>query len=398
MSQENYGPLSLAREFHNIDFYKDRFLKDQDHRYKIIQSSQGICRSPDASLFDFEIVKKSGKEFYRLSALDQEIISRKCARIIRKKQKPSKSRNQITKEIQAFIEEPLPLNIHRTDIKSFFKSIEKKHVISALEYFSIDQQTISITKSIIESYHAKGQHGLPKGNPVSHPISELCLAGLDESLSQHPEIFYYARFVDDIIMITSPEIGEREARIILRRTIPPGLKINKEKTSFVDRQENGKEKSFNFLGYEFFSTPRKSSPTITKTGISESREQKYKAKIFKSFMSFQKSGDFDLLIDRIRFLFNNRKIIDKKSKSYRLTGAYYDQPLINCKDRLRNIDSFKNLIITKKYFHNKTGEHLSLTRKQKSRLLGLSIEKGFEERKFYSFSPSRLADISRIWK
>ena len=398
MALDNYGPLSLARELYSIDFYKDPHLKDQSYRYKILQNAESICRHPSQSDFSFQTIKKAGKDFHRLSTLQQELISRKCAKVIRKKQLRHKSRNQITREIQAFMNEPLPLNIHRTDIQSFFKSIKVDTAISALESFSIDQQTISITKSILNSYREKGLQGLPKGNPISHPISELYLSGLDESIRKNPEVFYYARFVDDIIMITSPEIDESEAKKLLKFSIPFSLQINPKKTSFICRKENGKEASFEFLGYEFFSKIRKSRKTTSRTGISKGREQKYKSKIFKSFVNFQKNGDFDLLSDRIRFLFNNRKIPDKKSNTFRLTGSYYDNNQIDCKVRLKSIDSFKNLILTTDYLHRTTGSPLTLTRKQKSKLLGFSIENGFDERSFYSFSPSRLAEISRIWK
>ncbi len=48
--------------------------------------------------------------------------------------------------------------------------------------------------------------GLPRGVPLSATLSEYSMKRFDRFVSTLPEVYYYARYVDDIVIVT----GARE--------------------------------------------------------------------------------------------------------------------------------------------------------------------------------------------
>ncbi|WP_258962035.1 reverse transcriptase domain-containing protein, partial [Klebsiella pneumoniae] len=95
---------------------------------------------------------------------------------------------------------------------------------------------------------------------ISPMLSELYLSEFDRNINLHPEVFYYSRFVDDMVIISS---GNEDQKAFMKQVVdflPNGLKLNKNKLNISplipkrSKGDNNNDKllhKFDFLGYSF---------------------------------------------------------------------------------------------------------------------------------------------------
>lgn len=77
--------------------------------------------------------------------------------------------------------------------------------------------------------------GIPIGCLSSRLIANVALAGLDDHIATQPEVRYYARYVDDILLVTDPgPPTPRSARRIAERYLPVLGRAPKSRDMFLD--------------------------------------------------------------------------------------------------------------------------------------------------------------------
>lgn len=236
--------------------------------------------------------------------------------------------------------------------------------------------------SILDQYKhlSSSKNGIPRGVGISAFLSEIYMKDIDARFKKTENIFFYARYVDDIIVVTDNEHASSIKTCIINELNEIKLKINEEKTKTIKFTKESQD-SFDYLGYSF------SKNTI---GLSEKRINKYRSKIDLAFADFEKKRKtkrrkaIQLLIKRIKYLTFNTKL--KKSKSSILTGVYFNNLLLENKQQLDDLD---------RYLIEKID---TIKSKLKSKLLKFSFSKGFSNKKFYNFSLEDLSEITKIWK
>jgi len=301
------------------------------------------------------------------------------------------NRHNIVCQLREALSDKLPKHIIRTDISNFYESIPRDRLLKKLN----DDPLLTLTskkiiRRILYEYEqvSGGKLGLPRGVGISAYLSEFYLRKFDEKILQCPQVLYYARYVDDIIIVCTadPSISiHRKLAFVKKNLNDIGLTLNKEKTfkKIINAQE---QKSIDYLGYNFTFGNGSVKIKLTKSKI-----QKYKKKIELSFKDYSKTARHNknkaksLLLKRIRFLTGNTRLVNNKKNA--VVGIYFSSCLINDTSCLSGLDHCLNHKISS-----------IKDEKLKSTLSELSFKKGFEEKRFFKFSANDFKNIVKAWK
>lgn len=309
----------------------------------------------------------------------------------------------------------------RTDIKSFFESLNRKK----LEKQLYNSALISYeTKKVISNLFLSDCFncnviGIPRGLNISSTLSEIAMKQFDKSVISNPDVFYYARFVDDIIIFSTKEITTKDLISTNNYSLPKELIFNELKTNYINFQKLSKEESFQFLGYKFsfYKQEQKNKDNLGNCrennskqkeslklviSISPKKINKIKSRIIKSFLDFNKNKDYILLKKRIKFLASSyslaskrKKIQTEDSKSVLKSGLVYNYQFIDDYTVLKNLDSFLVQVIYSKgkFLRFNSG----LNKSQCRNLANISFFKNFISCHFEYFSSEDLSMIKRCW-
>ena len=365
-----------------------------------------------------------GRCVYTASCLKEKIILRHCnANLKCIESLIPKQRNTIINELKIYLKEGTPFKIYRLDIKSFFESIDLPQLFQCLHN---ETRLSRHTKNLLEWYlksceRIHSSKGLPRGLEISPMLSELYLAQFDNSVHRHPDVFYYSRFVDDMVIVSSGYECEASFMNIIQDLLPKGLSLNKNKLKVspcIPKRSKGINRQnkllheFDFLGYSFsiIDTPLNKDGEINScyrkviVNLSKSRLKKIKNRIARSFYSYHINGDFKLLLDRISFLTSNRDLNRKIKSSSSLekskisTGIYYSNSRLDADSiSLKQLDDFLLYCVK-----SNTGRLNSIIKKpfnlkQKKELLRNSFRKGFLNRVYRKYNFKRYTEITKIW-
>lgn len=296
---------------------------------------------------------------------------------------------QISNIIKAEQEESY---IFRTDIRSFFEKLPFSIIVEQLFGDNlITNITYNHLGNIDKETSAKGTKGLPRGLCISSSLSEYALSNFDYKMFGLESSIYYARYVDDIVLLTSYEIDNIEKKV--EDLLPFELRLNEKKTSY---EPIGKGGTIEYLGYSF------DLSDISKIKMSERKTNRIKKRIVLSLRCYiYGDEDFLLLIDRLRFLSGNTLLIMANRAKPITVGIRYQYQFcsdIEITKQLNEIDTFfKKILFSKKYYLSKQLSR-KIKKKKKKELLKISFKSGFENKITHSLSRQRIAKVKRAWK
>ncbi len=370
-------------------------------------------------------IKLGDKVGYTAGNIASKLVLRRCKKNIQTAFNTStNNRQSISREIPIYLREGTCYKVYRLDIKSFFETIPTDTALHLIDNNDkLSSQTKAITRKILKSFGEKYGPGIPRGVEISPALSEILLSNYDNHLRAHEDIFYFSRFVDDVLIITSSNEVEEDFYRWLCAILPPPLKYNIAKTKIYTAPQrkkagtahpNGKLiLNFNFLGYSYtvYDTPLPKKPNGTEnentTGstyrkvsieIDNKKIKKIKERICKALFSFSKNDDFDLLHDRIKFLTSNRELKNKEADKKIPTGIYYNYASIDCPSAsLKELDEFLEKILTSTAGRLSKTYSGKLNKARRTTLLKLTFSSGFEKRAHRKFSLNKLKEITRIW-
>ncbi|EEJ8487052.1 RNA-directed DNA polymerase, partial [Salmonella enterica subsp. enterica serovar Bredeney] len=347
-----------------------------------------------------------GRCVYSASNLKEKLILRHCNSNLKCLESLlPKQRNKIIDELKLYLREGTQFRVYRLDIKSFFESIQLPQLF---KYMHDESRLSRHTKNLLEWYlkaceRIHATQGLPRGLEISPMLSELYLSEFDRNINRHPEVFYYSRFVDDMVIISS---GNEDQKTFMKQVVdflPNGLKLNKNKLNISplipkrSKGDNNNDKllhKFDFLGYSFavIDTPlAKNTVNIIYRKIiidlSSGRLKKIKTRISRAFYAFKNNGDYKLLLDRISFLTSNRdlnrkiKSLSSTEKTKISTGIYYSNARLDENSKtLKQLDNFLiYCVMSNRGRLNSVAKH-SLSINQRKELLRNNFMKGFSAR------------------
>ncbi len=302
------------------------------------------------------------------------------------------NRHDLICQVRDTVNGRFPYEMVRTDISSFYESIDRKQLLAKLDGdHLLSPSSKTFIKQVLNSYGSltTTSAGIPRGVGISAYLAELYLRSIDREIRQLSGLVLYCRYVDDILAVfarppTGKHLGSYKD-LIVQIIAKGGLTHNAKKTNefSLGAQANIK---FEYLGYRFRLANKKCliKPSAAKVS-------KYKGRLNASFREYALTSvinsrrAYRTLVSRIKFLTGNTRLSNSKSNA--VTGIYYNNSAVT------DISSFTLLdgVLKRKV--------ASLKRPSlRARLKPFRFIDGFSQRRFHNFSSKELQNIVRAWK
>jgi hypothetical protein len=389
-----------------------RFCKQNEHIDSVLKTELEVaCQNISNETFDFNL--KQVGDYFVANDLPHQLILRKLNDNIKRIYKDKQAnRKTIISQIITLMEETCPNWIIKTDIKSFYESIDRERLLakfkddSILSYYSLYLLDKLFFNSALQS-----STGVPRGMNISATLSEIFMRKFDKWVRNYSGVFYYARFVDDIIIFTYSKQSALSFLKVLNENLnefADGLTINQHKTKLFDgitlEQLNitdgtklKKDNFLEYLGYKF-SKKQEKKITILEISIADKKIKKIKSRITWSFADYIKNTNFDLLENRIQFLTGNYSIKKNAEGNDLRAGIYFNYSQLNNMAVLDELNTYylKTLYCRNGNFGNKLNSKLTPT--NKNQLKKYCFRAGFENKIYYAFNSTQMAEITKCWK
>lgn len=378
-------------------------LKNELMDLKVAKSSavdavmDEICQKVLKPSFKIDISQKMGPKGKAVFCVDEEPetffvikqIQRNIHRIYGVKQA---SRHDLVCQLRDMLGSKFPFELVRTDISSFYESIDRKRLLEKLERDQLlSPASKKYIKQVLDSYGLiSGQStGIPRGVGISPYLAELYLRPVDKTIRSIPGLVLYCRFVDDIVAVFArPPAGRSLGsfkKLINDALTDNGLALNEEKTSEFNLADTDSRK-FEYLGYRFHIKQE-----LFEISPSAAKVMKYRLRMNAAFADYWREKPvnskraFRKLAGRIKFLTGNTRLYNSKSRA--TTGIYFNNPLVT------DLSSFKLL---DKQLKRRIAD-LGRSSLQK-KIRKFKFTTGFEQRRYHNFSTRELQMIVGAWK
>lgn len=419
MEHQAFSKYGLAKAIRKSDFLDISKDKQESYRESLLNEAELAAASKFSSssnlLSSFNL---NGNLVFKLNNHSDQLVERKLTINLRRScGVRAENRSNIIKNLQLFLREGVPYRVYRLDIRKFYESFHKANIEEKVdEVIRLSPLSKLLIRSLLNKHQQLGGRGLPRGLPISSVLAELMMEDFDLRLKNNDNIFFYSRYVDDIIIITSGNEAPEELVSFISQNLPEGLVLNAEKQEVSDlikklkppKSESAKEAvaCFEYLGYKFtVSNPSKindqPSPAYRHIDIdlAEKKSNRYKLRMSRSFYDFKRTNDWFLLKDRIKYLSSNFKVFNPHIEKTKLAGIYHNYPAIQFESKnLDGLDYYLRSLVLKGNSRLARLVHPSLTSPMKRELLSNSFRKGHDEKKFVHFTARRIKEIKKCWE
>lgn len=330
-----------------------------------------------------------------IDSLCQDLVLRKLYNNIKRIYGVKQSnRNQIVKQMISLLKEESPKWVVRLDIKHFYESINRNRLMERfIEDGRLNFQSICLLRNLFKESVIVSMNGLPRGLSISSVMSELYMKYFDLDVRRQNGVYFYARFVDDIIIFCSNQKAQEDLWEKLPEMLGNiGLQLNESKSyKWNDKQNTIK---LSYLGYNFMPKGK----CDIEVAIADKKVKMIKSRITKSFVRFAHDGDFDMLQNRIKFLTGNFTLLAPSTLLPIKVGVYFNYQYITDKTVLYVLDKYYQKILHCKI--GKLGFKLTalMTDAQRTKLAKYSFVFGFENHVNHFFTSVKLVKITNCWK
>ncbi len=383
------------------------------HQHRIVKLAIKEAQSGLTLKNPFQKFNLKKIDFYRLNNVPTRVVIRKCEFNLKKMtMRDTYNRDTTCDQLTQFLREGVPYRVYRLNIRDFYESFDSAQVIKQIQSIRhLAPQTKKILATLLHHYETSGRSGLPPGMSLTTTISNFLLSDFDNYLKNHEVVYFYSRFIDQLVIITNTNEEPIEFERDANHQLPCGLRFadrhetKKGPWSFSDstglKRSDGQELAIDYLGYHFsVSNPKgakKGSYRLIDINISSKSLSEIKSRIVRAFLEFTKTREADTLIDRIRFLTSNFVVINKTTGVRQMCGIYHSYPRITDHAGLLELDRFlRNIILAKKgRVYSKTTSVLDA--KLKRKLLSFRFSDGYKTKRIVRFSRTELANFQRYW-
>lgn len=416
MNDQAYTPKTLRHLLRRRDFSKHPDLRDEEALQVLLAETINRAEVGFQRFVPHNTTTLRQKTIYKLTALPDELVLRKASRNIRHltgiKQQ---DRHHIVKNLISFLREGVPYHIYKLDIRSFYESIDARQVIADLAKVTpLSRTTHRVVETFFQTMTSQGVNGLPRGLSISATLAEASLQNFDKFVKAEPCVHFYARFVDDIIIVTSGQEVSEAFLQILDEQLPEQLQFKKSKmyNKAVPEayhkpaaQPPDELADLEYLGYRLrvLNPPPGGRPGVkhnsrpVEVRIAAKKVARFKTRLVKALLHYGKNPDFTLLLDRVRFLTGNYELMDKATGLRNRSGIFYNYNLINNHDDLDTLDRFLRAALLSSSWPKMLQATSLLTARQRRQLLRCSFINGFNKKTQHTFSATRIEQICRCW-
>ncbi len=306
---------------------------------------------------------------------------------------PPPSRNLLVSQLISSLSNGMPKMLIKADITTYFESIPHDGLSELLiENHALSTLATTFLQKFLDEWRSLSASttGLPRGVGISSQLAEIYLQSLDRKMRATPGVTYYARYVDDLVLVISSD-SEQELEKVYSQLVVAldelGLALNESKTQKrTSDGQGGLNGNFDFLGYEF--RARQGGLVVS---FSPKKIARYEARIDTTLAAWAlhpaaSTGYQGLLLHRWQFLMGNTKLANNKRNA--LTGVYFSNPHLNDDKVLKALD---------KYAQQKLGL-FSVPQPLHARMSALSFSEGFKNKTMHRFTQNELTRIVAAWK
>jgi len=404
--KQNFNSQELVKYLKKGELIRNE-LEKEDVESEIVTLEEQILNES----FEFDI--KFNGEYYFLEDISQKLLLRKLNDNIKRIYKDEQAnRKFIIHQVKTLLNETAPFWIIKTDIKAFYESINRDRILRKLKNDAmLSYYSIFLLRKIFENPNILSYPGLPRGLNVSSSLSEIYMRNFDKSIQRHKDVYYYARFVDDIIIF----LNNKESALELFQNLNPiilneklDLQINDEKTELIDGanfkilkkgyNRRPVDNNIEYLGYKFNLKENESKrENKLQISIADKKVKKIKTRIVKSYVDFTITNDFELLKKRIKFLTGNYGISKSNDGSILKAGIYFNYTHINNLEVLKELNIFHKKIIYSRKGSLGVKLNLKLSDIQRDILKKHCFIAGFRNKTFNSFTFVEMGQIIKSW-
>ena len=352
-----------------------------------------------------------GKDGWAFASAADELVAKKLNDNIRRlfKVRPS-DRHAIVKQTMALAKDSQPVTIARLDIKDFYESLDRASIVKFItEEWLLSHQNRMVLKQWDKQLASQGIQGLPRGMSLSSTLSEIRIRHFDKQMKLDSEIYFYARYVDDIIVFYCGEQTQLESMMKERlEASAKELELNTDKSFYTELNDpsNGVSADIDYLGYNLRIQNKSSKPGIQRkvqVFISDKKINKVKERVRRAFRAYSRDRRYNLLLARLKFLSANQYIIGDIERTKLKSGIYYNYPLINDHSQLKELDAFYQ-----KFINSSNEPAFSAMQLIKNhgcatsyvrlkQIEAISFQFGFKNRVMNSFTNDLNKKIKRCW-
>jgi hypothetical protein len=410
MIDQTFSARNFLRLTTRLDPKKYKLGRNRNDYLVSLEKISAEILSEDFTFSAFSVSNRGGKPVYSVTSHIDEFAIRKLSdNLSRVYGVQQANRSEIIGQVIPLLREKVPFYLLKLDIKGFYENINRSEL---LERISKDSSLSFRSKLLLDQLLGSTQHfsgpGLPRGISLSATLSELYMKEFDAHARSVDGVYFYARFVDDILIFSFS--SSEPLKSILAKSLPAGMQFNDDKERLLGFDRNGNcavfdgKPEISYLGYKFIFRPpgTPASPPFPRLTIkiAESKLMKMRRRIMLSFFSFIKNKDASLLNDRIRFLTGNCQMKRDGDNGKLLTGIYYNYTHIDESgiQELKSLTQFlRKAILSKRgAFGKKLQAHL--TCEQRRVLILYCFEAGFRKKITHKSTPERLKQIKECWR
>lgn len=333
----------------------------------------------------------NGRKKKDFDYLCQNLILRKLYNNIKAIYKVQQAdRNNIVRQMKILLGENVDMWVVRLDVRHFYESIDREKLITKLvEDARLSYPSISLLQSLFKDPVVASGTGLSRGLGVSAAMSELYMKYFDLTIRRVEGVYYYARFVDDIVVFCSSERSKdsvwEEAKIGLNEL---GLNLNVEKSYTWSPTSRGVE--LIYLGYSF-----KKRGDKVEISIADKKIKVIKTRLTKSFVRFAKDRNFDILKLRIKFLTGNFTLYQADTLLPIKVGIFFNYKLATNTECLDELDKYYQRLLHCRI--GNLGSRIALTKTELKELEKYSFRFGFENHVNHHFTNEQMVNITNCW-
>lgn len=398
----------LGSEVRQSDFRDYRKVLSKSTRDQLVSDAVVRAATNFSGGCGLRYMQKGAREICRLDSYPTTLVLRKIASNLRLMTRSGPSeRSRLIKVLLLFLQEEIRFRVYRFDVRRFFDSLSVEESLLQVGAGAVSRKTVELLATVLREHAAAGKPGIPTGLVISASLAEVMMARFDEYVRKLPNVFYFGRFVDDIVIITNGTESPTAFGQDLSAALPKATRFGTSKLDIIEvpKVEHGKASKagkFDYLGYEFTIrdqiVDKKKSERVIDVNLSERSLNNILSRVAKAFRKYSKDSRFDDLYLRVCYLTSNYRLFDPLVNRKRLAGIFHNHPFLTYHqgNSLRHLDgALRPLIFSNPQF--RAGSGVLLDARQRRELASRSFLRGHSERQYYSFSIKTLALIKRCW-
>ena len=390
---------------------REAFDKDAE-RYLKHEVLDLIHEGNVSELIKMKEIQVKGKRAYTLEkslpcVLAMELLNRdlrSCYKV-----QPS-DRMTVLRPLRSLLIESVPFMLLRLDVKSFYESIPYDDIMGKFRDDGIlSQQTMDILDYVNSRYKEMSgvSLGIPRGISCSAFLAEVYMKDVDSRIKLLPGVYFYSRYVDDIVILAAAKEGDTPQEIY---GFVKGI-MKEKRLTLHDEDGQGKTRlidsrtipdfGFDYLGYHFERLGSRVEITVAQAKM-EKYENAIKEAVDEYLNSLESlpskhSRLLTELVRKLRKMTTNYRLTGNKSDV--MTGIYFKYPLLTRKNQMYELDCVLARELSritadrlpdeacryesKQFTREETAEYI------RKRCSKHSFHKGYEERKVVGISSVR---------